>query len=123
MKNIFLLFMIVSGIAVSNIYCAKSTDGITPTPEETVTVTVRMNTALEYDLGIFGRDEGPVITKQPANAQVSQIVRKENNHTVYNYLPMQDFTGTDETLIQINRNPEGVNNTVSFLRIRIRVEL
>lgn len=123
MKNIFLLFMIVSGLAVSNIYCDKSSDDVTETPVQTLNADIRPNTAFEYDFGLFGRDEGPVVIKQPVNAQVSRITRREDNHAVYHYLPAQDFTGDDEVLIQINRNPEGVNNNVSYLRIRFRIQL
>lgn len=123
MKNVFLLFMIVSGLAVSNIYCDKSSDDVTETPVQNLNAALRPNTAFEYDMGIFGRDEGPVIVKQSVHAQVSEITRTDDNHVVYRYLPAQDFTGDDEVLIQINRNPEGVNNNVSYLRIRFRVQL
>lgn len=120
MKNIFLLFIIISGIAVS---CDKNDDHTTPPPEQTVNFSIRPNTMLEYDLGMFGREEGAIILKQPSSAQVSRIVITENNHSVYNYLPVQDFTGNDEVLIQVNRNSDGVNSTASYLRIRIKVEL
>lgn len=123
MKKIFLIIAI-AGIACLTISCGKETVTTGPPSEEIINVSLPRDASYTYNLGTYGRDRTPVITRQPSNYLVSRIIVTEGGNAVYNYQPAEGFTGDDEVVIQITRETNGVDPMrIVNLRIKFSVRI
>lgn len=89
--------------------CQKHHKGTHAT--QTINATVEMNKAYQFDMGNVSKRETAKITEQARHFTLSETsdVNGEG-HTVYNYLPAMNYTGTDEVSITIAEGHHGCAN-------------
>lgn len=108
---IFFLFLL------STLSCKKDTDRI---KNETINISLRANEAYEYDLGLFGDEEGARIKQQATNFAISEMKRLEAVRMVYYYKPKLNFTGLDEVTLKSEWGSDGVSKSTRFLHTTIK---
>lgn len=89
--------------------CQKHHKGTHAT--QTINATVEMNKPYQFDMGNVSKREAAKITEQAKHFTVSETsdVNGEG-HTVYNYMPAMNYTGTDEVSITIAEGHHGCAN-------------
>ena len=93
-KNAIHLTLYIA-LAIVSQACKKDN---TSNPEtQTLTETLRVNQAFQFDLGSFGDEEGATISKQANHFSISSSDRDINtDKIIYRYTPTTDFVGKDE---------------------------
>lgn len=85
-----------------------------------ITITLKNTEAYQHDLGIFGDEEGAIITRQALHYDTSEVDRSFTASTVYRYRPSLGYVGTDEVEIRSDRDWNGgtSHNNVEFTIIK-----
>ena len=93
------------------------------TSYKTINVTTKANQTYQYDLGAFGIEEGAIITRQGTHFQVSKLERTGMEKIIYTYIPIKDYTGTDEVELKAERGSDGAspNNKIIVYTFKITV--
>lgn len=122
MKKIAFYLTLFIGLNTVSISCKKDNPNAPVT--QTITETIRVNQTYQFDLGIFGDEEGASISKQANHFSISSVDREVNTgKIIYKYTPATNFVGTDEVEIKSTRGSNGssLNNKIIFTTIKFTV--
>ncbi len=73
-------------------------------------VEINRGDTLKLNLGFFGDEEGVRIYSDATNAKISRLIRQINTGSiVYEYLPIDTFTGADKVVLILNRGSDGAS--------------
>ena len=110
--------MIFAGTLFITQGCAEN--DVTEPVTSTIYVNLASNDTYEYDLGVFGDEEGATIIKQASFYRISKIDNlMTDSKTMYTYLPSQDYVGKDEVEIKTARGSDGASANTDIEIIRI----
>lgn len=80
-----------------------------------------MNDAYQYDLGLFGDEEGATISRQAKHFSSSLVERDiSKTKVIYKYQPTQGFIGSDEVELQSQRGSDGSSHNKDKLITTIK---
>lgn len=122
MKKLAIYFSVIIGLATLSQSCKK--DSTSNPVIQTITETIRVNQAYQFDLGNFGDEEGAYISKQANYFSVSSVDREVNTgKIIYKYTPATNFVGTDQVEIKSARGSNGssANNKIVLTTIKLTV--
>jgi len=86
-----------------------------------VNVNLKMNDTYQYDLGLFGDEEGATISRQATHFFRSLTeIDISSNKVTYKYQPTQGFIGSDEVELVSKRGSDGGNHNKDKLITTIK---
>ena len=79
---------------------------------------------LEISFGYFGDEEGPAIVTYPKHAKSCELLNKQWEERIFQYIPENSFKGIDTSVIVTYRGSDGASppTKIDTTLIRIRVE-
>lgn len=93
--KIYKLIIALFSIAFFSTSCNK--DKAPLVKREEVSFTISGNQQFQYDVGLFGPEEGVVISRQASHYSESRISRAtQGNRITYFYTPATNYKGTDQ---------------------------
>jgi hypothetical protein len=120
MNKKILFLLIISWILVFSKGCKKDDSQNSPV---TIQVNMKVNQTFQYNLRYFGDEEGAIMVRQGSHFQTSKLERLDYEKIKYTYIPLPDYTGTDEIELRAGRGLDGANpntNIISYIfKIRI----
>jgi hypothetical protein len=121
MKSTILILTILLSILTLTHSCKK--DKSVNSNIETINATIKANETYQYDLGLFGDEEGATISVQASHFQVSKLERVDYVKIIYTYTPTQNYVGTDEVELKAERDSDGVspNNGITIFVIKFAI--
>ena len=117
------MFIAVTLFLQMTISCKKDND--TAPVTKTIEVNLKPGQSYQYDLGIFGDEEGVAITRQAAQYKVSETDRNiPTGKVVYHYEPASSFLGIDEVELKSSRGSDGAspNDKITITIIKFKVQ-
>ena len=88
--------------------CKKDNSSINNS--QTINVTIQANEDYQYDLGLFGDEEGATINCQATHFNTSIIERDLSiDKVTYKYKPSPGYIGTDEVELKSERGSDGAS--------------
>ncbi len=90
---------------------------------ETVNVTIKANALYVYDLGYSCPECGIGISRQAIHYQVSLVKPDNSLKFSYQYIPEQNYIGTDEVELKFSQGSNGSspNNSFHYLTIKFTI--
>ena len=123
--NQILKKMFIPIICMTFLVCCQ-TDNDIQIDEIEKTFTISKEDIFEYDLGIFGDEEGARIKKQPSKFEISEIYYDENDsfRAIYRYKPKVNFSGTEYVELISSYGSDGAspNDYHILTKLTIQVE-
>jgi len=114
--------------ALEEVASAPSADGKEDPDVRTVQVTLNSSEEYEFPTGMGGDEQGARVSKEPAHAVKSEMVRdlSTNFEPVYRYQPEPGYVGTDRveiTLIdiEIGSGPDDTKTTETRVVIELEI--
>jgi hypothetical protein len=125
MNKLFCTLTLLIGLAALFSSCKKDSDSLDPDCDlpasHEINIKITANETYQFDLGIFGDEEGASISKQATHFSVSEVERDNNSgKIIYKYTPATNFVGTDEVQIKSERGSDGAspNNKITYTTIK-----
>ena len=112
MKTKILIPVVICCILLIFEGCKKDESANSPV---TIYVTIKANQTYEYDLGYFGFEEGAIMVRQGTHFQTSKLERLDYEKVIYTYIPLQDFTGSDEVELRAGRGSDGASPNTNII--------
>ena len=118
MKNAIIILTVMLSILALTQSCKK--DKSINSTKKTINVSISSNETYQYDLGVFGDEEGASINAQASHFQISKIERVEYVKLIYTYTPTKDFVGTDAVELKAERGSDGAspNDEITIIVIK-----
>lgn len=117
-KNLFLL--IISWVLVFSQGCKKDAS---QNSLVTIQVNMKANQTYQYDLGYFGDEEGAIMVRQGSHFRTSKLERLDYEKIRYTYIPLPDYTGTDEIELRAGRGSDGASPNTSIIGYIFKIRI
>ena len=116
---IFVCTMIIS--------CEKESDNMlsqnTIETSGLIDTTIISTDTLEYSFGYFGDEEGISIISYPQNSESCDLLNKQWEERILQYIPMKDFLGVDSMTIVKMRGSDGASPSTDIDTILIVIKV
>ena len=120
MNNKILFLLIISWFLVFAHGCRKDDSQSSPV---TIQVNMKTNQTFQYDLGYFGYEEGAIMVRQGSHFRTSKLERLDYEKIRYTYIPLQDYTGTDEIELRAGRGSDGASPNTNFISYIFKIRI
>jgi hypothetical protein len=113
-KTMSFILLLVVAVALGS--CTKESS----LPVRIINHKVSLDEVYQFNLEVYGDEEGAQIKVQARNYDISQLLRDAatNWGVVYQYKPSAGFTGTDYTVIDVYRGSDGASPSRISERIK-----
>lgn len=122
MKKIFVI-LILAGSLIS---CSNN-DDVTNNPNNKIieeNVNISNNETYEYNLGVFGDEEGAGITTQAKHYEISELEREAAvGKIIYMYKPQNNYIGPDYVEISTSRGASFAGDDAERTIIQIKFNI
>lgn len=119
MKHFNIFVSAIFCVSILTLSCDK--EFCSKDKKQTVNVNLKTNDAYQYELGLFGDEEGATISRQASHFFSSLVERDISKSKItYKYQPAQGFVGSDEVELVSQRGSDGASHNKDKLITTIR---
>lgn len=94
-----------------------------PTPLNTIDTNIYKNDTLEISFGYFGDEEGISVISEPQYALFYSLLNKPWEERILQYIPEQDFLGTDSVILVTSKGSEGASPAIEIDTITLAIHV
>jgi hypothetical protein len=124
MKRQILIAILVSCAFIS---CEKESDDLTKQNgieiSNLIDTTIVLTDTLNYSFGYFGDEEGISIISQAQNSKTCELLNKQWEERILQYIPQSDFLGIDSVIVVTQRGSDGASPSTDIDTIMIIVKV
>lgn len=101
------------GILFLSLYVLNACQKDSFEPDDTQNISIKNTEEYTYNLNISGDEEGAIIITMAKHAKFCEITRNSatDYNCIFNYIPQEDYVGTDYVEIETCTGGEGISCT------------
>ncbi len=120
MRMIIILSIIISIVFIS---CEKETDVKIKQYSNLIDTTIISFDLFEFSFGYFGDEEGISIISYPRNSKSCELLNKQWEERILQYLPQDNFIGIDSIIVKTMRGSDGANPSTDIDTILVVIKV
>jgi len=119
-----LIAILVSSVLIS---CEKESDNLTKQNgieiSNLIDTTIISTDTLNYSFGYFGDEEGISIISQAQNSKTCELLNKQWEERILQFIPQSDFLGLDSVIVVTQRGSDGASPSTDIDTIKIIIKV